>query len=171
LKHWFNSFLKYCEKMDYLPIFEDARNELCMVVRDGEVAHLSTAGTPAAISIGRTAPCELVISDEDLGSSNGTFIGEFQAERKLTAPAAIMGGEIFRVGLARLRLGGAKNGRVAAAGAVAGSNVGHKETSMHETPNVIGKLAHPYQANFTIFSLPQFRTLRCAKVLAALNLL
>ena len=108
--------------------------------RDGEVVQLTTAGAPQSVSIGRTAPCELVISGdpdmsrrhariswsgsswslEDLGSSNGTFIGEFQTERKLTAPTAIMEGEIFRVGLTRLRLGGAKNGRVAAAGAVAG---------------------------------------------------
>ena len=107
--------------------------------RDGEVVQLETIGSPAAISIGRTAPCELVLSDdpdisrrhariswngsawmlEDVGSSNGTFIGEFQSERKLTAPAAIKEGEIFRVGLTRLRLGGVKNERVAGATAVA----------------------------------------------------
>jgi len=42
-----------------------------------------------------------------------------QAERKLTAPTAIKESDIFRVGLTRLRLGGAKNERVAAAGTVA----------------------------------------------------
>ncbi len=108
--------------------------------RDGEVVQLTTAGAPQSVSIGRTAPCELVISDdpdmsrrharifwsgsswslEDLGSSNGTFIGEFQAARKLTTPVVIKDGEIFRVGLTRLRLGGAKNERVVAIGAVAG---------------------------------------------------
>ena len=56
---------------------------------------------------------------EDLGSSNGTFIGEFQAARRLSAPAAIKDGLIFRVGLTRLRLGGAKDERVATAAAAA----------------------------------------------------
>lgn len=107
--------------------------------RDGEVVQLTTAGAPQSVSIGRTAPCELVLADdpdmsrrhtrivwngsswtlEDMRSSNGTFIGEFQTERKLSAPAAIREGEIFRVGLTRLRLGGAKDERVAVAGVVA----------------------------------------------------
>ena len=107
--------------------------------RDGEVVQLATFGSPPSVSIGRTAPCELVLSDdpdmsrrharifwsgsswmiEDLNSSNGTFIGEFQTERKLSAPAAIKDDEIFRVGLTRLRLGGAKNERIAIAGAAA----------------------------------------------------
>ncbi len=54
-----------------------------------------------------------------MGSSNGTFFGEFQTERKLAAPTAIQDGEIFRVGLTRLRLGGLKDERVAVAGAAA----------------------------------------------------
>lgn len=107
--------------------------------RDGEVVQLSTTGSLQSASIGRNAPCELMITDdpdmsrrharifwsgsswmlEDLGSSNGTFFGEFQNERKLTTPAAIKEGEIFRVGLTRLRLGGAKDERVAVAGAAA----------------------------------------------------
>ena len=107
--------------------------------RDGEVVQLETVGSPAAVFIGRTSPCELVLSDdpdmsrrhariswngsawmlEDVGSSNGTFIGEFQTERKLSAPAAIKEGEIFRVGLTRLRLGGVKNERTAVASASA----------------------------------------------------
>ena len=105
--------------------------------RDGEVVQLATAGVPPSVSIGRTAPCELVLSDdpdmsrrharifwsgsswmiEDLGSSNGTFIGEFQTERKLSVPTAIKDGEIFRVGLTRLRLDGSKSERIAVAGA------------------------------------------------------
>lgn len=44
--------------------------------------------------------------------------GEFQAERKLSAPTVIKEGDIFRVGLTRLRLGGAKNDRYMAGGAV-----------------------------------------------------
>jgi len=107
--------------------------------RDGEVVQLEASGSLQTVSIGRSAPCELVISDdpdlsrrhsrlcwsgaswmlEDLNSSNGTFIGEFQTERKLSAPTAIKDGEIFRVGLTRLRLGSAKNERIATVGAAA----------------------------------------------------
>ena len=107
--------------------------------RDGEVAQLKTAGSPPCISIGRVAPSELEISDdpdlsrrharifwngsswilEDLGSSNGTFIGEFQAARRLSGPTAIKDGHIFRVGLTRLRLGSAQDERVATATAAA----------------------------------------------------
>ena len=103
--------------------------------RDGEVVQLETAGSPPAVSIGRVAPCELLITDdpdlsrrharifwgnsvwmlEDLGSSNGSFIGEFQAARRVSAPTAIKAGQIFRVGLTRLRLGSAKNEHVATA--------------------------------------------------------
>lgn len=107
--------------------------------RDGEVVQLETAGSPPSISIGRVVPCELVIIDdpdlsrrharifwsgsswmlEDLNSSNGTFIGEFQAARRLAGTSAIKEGDTFRVGLTRLRLGGAGNENVAFAGAVA----------------------------------------------------
>ena len=107
--------------------------------RDGEVLRLETAGSPPSVSIGREAPCELVITDdpdlsrrharifwsgsawmlEDLKSSNGTFIGEFQAARRLSEPAALKDGYIFRVGLTRLRLGGSKDDLVATATAAA----------------------------------------------------
>ena len=107
--------------------------------RDGEVVQLETTGSPPSISIGREAPCELVITDdpdlsrrhariswsgsawmlEDLGSSNGTFLGEFQAARRVSEPAAIKDRHIFRVGLTRLRLGGIKDDRVATAAAAA----------------------------------------------------
>lgn len=56
---------------------------------------------------------------EDLNSSNGTFIGEFQAARRLSGPVEIKGGQIFRVGLTRLRLGVASNERVSTAAASA----------------------------------------------------
>ncbi|MDP1716588.1 MAG: FHA domain-containing protein [Burkholderiales bacterium] len=56
---------------------------------------------------------------EDLNSSNGTFIGEYQTSRKLSGPAAIKAGDIFRVGLTRLRMGSVKNERLATAAAVA----------------------------------------------------
>ena len=107
--------------------------------RDGEVVQLETAGSPPTVSIGRAAPSELVISDdpdlsrrharifwngtswmlEDLDSSNGTFIGEFQAARRLSGPTAINDGHIFRAGLTRLRLGSSKDERLATAAAAA----------------------------------------------------
>jgi len=107
--------------------------------RDGEVVQLATAGSPPSVSIGRTAPCELVISDDpdlsrrharmfwggsswmlqDLDSSNGTFIGEFQTARRVSGTSTIQDGEIFRVGLTRLRLGGAKDERIVTAAAAA----------------------------------------------------
>ena len=110
--------------------------------RDGEVVQLDAAGSPPSMTIGRVAPCELLITDdpdlsrrhtrifwngsswmlEDLNSSNGTFIGEFQATRRLSGASAIKEGEIFRAGLTRLRIGGARNDQVAVAGAVAAAN-------------------------------------------------
>ncbi|MEI7536370.1 MAG: FHA domain-containing protein [Comamonadaceae bacterium] len=110
--------------------------------RDGEVVQLDAAGSPPSITIGRVAPCELLITDdpdlsrrhtrvfwngsswmlEDLNSSNGTFIGEFQATRRLSGASAINEGEIFRAGLTRLRLGGATSDQVAVVGAVASAN-------------------------------------------------
>ena len=107
--------------------------------RDGEVIRLESAGSPPSVSIGRDAPCELVISDdpdlsrrhariswngsawmlEDLNSSNGTFIGEFQAARRLSESTKIKDGQIFRVGLTRMRLGSATDERVATAAASA----------------------------------------------------
>jgi NAD-dependent SIR2 family protein deacetylase len=56
---------------------------------------------------------------EGLKSSNGTFIGEFQAARRLTGSSVIKPGEIFRVGLTRLRLGDSKDERLANAVAAA----------------------------------------------------
>ena len=105
--------------------------------RDGEVVQLTTAGAPQSVSIGRTAPCELVLADdpdmsrrharivwngsswtlEDMGSSNGTFIGEFQAARRITGSSLITEGEIFRVGLTRLRLGDSKDEHLATSAA------------------------------------------------------
>ena len=107
--------------------------------RDGEVIELQTAGSPPSVSIGREAPCEVVITDdpdlsrrharilwngsawmlEDLNSSNGTFIGEFQAARRLSRSTEIKDGHIFRAGLTRMRLGSATEERVATATASA----------------------------------------------------
>jgi len=110
--------------------------------RDGEVVQLDAGGSPPSISMGRTAPCELIISDdpdlsrrharifwsgtswmlEDLNSSNGVFIGEFHTARRLAGTSAIKEGEIFRIGLTRLRLGGTGTKNVAPAYAAANSN-------------------------------------------------
>ncbi|MEI6300173.1 MAG: FHA domain-containing protein [Betaproteobacteria bacterium] len=107
--------------------------------RDGEVVRLATAGSPPSVSVGRTAPCELVLSDDpdlsrrharifwsdsswmlqDLDSSNGTFIGEFQGTRRLSGTRALQDGELFRVGLTRLRLGDGKSEQVVTAAAAA----------------------------------------------------
>lgn len=107
--------------------------------RDGEVVQLEPAGSPPSVSIGRVAPCELLITDdpdlsrrharifwngsswmlEDSGSSNGTFIGEFQIARRVSGPTAIQDGGIFRVGLTRLRLDSARDERVATVAAAA----------------------------------------------------
>ena len=109
--------------------------------RDGEIVQFEAAGSPPSVSIGREAPCELVITDdpdlsrrhvrifwsgsawmlEDLKSSNGTFIGEFQTARRVSGPTAMQDGGIFRVGLTRLRLGSSKNERLATAAAAAGA--------------------------------------------------
>jgi hypothetical protein len=43
----------------------------------------------------------------------------FQSERKLATPTSIKDGEIFRVGLTRLRFGGVKNNQVAVVAAAA----------------------------------------------------
>lgn len=56
---------------------------------------------------------------EHLHSRNGTYIGEFQAARRLSEAAAIKDGQIFCVGLTRLRLGSTKDERVATAAAAA----------------------------------------------------
>jgi hypothetical protein len=56
---------------------------------------------------------------QDMDSSNGTFIGEFQAARRLSGTDVIQDGDIFRVGLTRLRLGGAKDERIVTAAAAA----------------------------------------------------
>lgn len=107
--------------------------------RDGEAVQLETAGSPPAVSIGRVAPCELLITDdpdlsrrharifwngsswtlEDLGSSNGTFVNEFQASQRLSGPTAIKDGQIFRVGLTRLRFGNTKAAPAAASASAA----------------------------------------------------
>jgi len=104
--------------------------------RDGEVVQLEIADSSSSVYIGRNAPCEFLITDdpdlsrrharifrsgacwmlEDLNSSNGVFLGEFQGTRRLSGASALEDCDIFRVGLTRLRLGCAKNDSFAIAG-------------------------------------------------------
>lgn len=62
-----------------------------------------SCGWPIALSnscVGARARLQL----NDLGSANGTLIGEFAQSRKLAAAENILPGQIFRVGLTRFRL-------------------------------------------------------------------
>ncbi len=92
--------------------------------KDGQTEVISVEGNNAAAVIGRLTECAISISDdpdasrrharlfsrdggwwlEDLGSANGTFIGEFAQARKIAAAVKLSPGQIFRVGLTRFRL-------------------------------------------------------------------
>ena len=92
--------------------------------RDGETVSLEASGEPVNVSIGRTPDNTLSLPDdpdasrrharlvqreeewwlEDVGSSNGTFMGEFSRAVRVATPTKITPGQIFRVGLTRLRL-------------------------------------------------------------------
>jgi pSer/pThr/pTyr-binding forkhead associated (FHA) protein len=41
---------------------------------------------------------------EDLGSANGTFMGEFAQSRQIKSPEMLSPGQIFRVGLTRIKV-------------------------------------------------------------------
>lgn len=66
---------------------------------------------------------------EDLNSSNGTFIGEFQAARRILGSRAIKEGEIFRAGLTRLRLGGDRDDHAAIADVAAAAHARRSRTT------------------------------------------
>ena len=92
--------------------------------RDGESATLPARGASLEAVIGRAAGCAIVLADdpdvsrrharltwqeggwllEDLGSSNGTFVGEFAASRRIDVPTRLDPAEVFRVGNTRLRV-------------------------------------------------------------------
>lgn len=95
--------------------------------RDGETIAVASKGAPPAVAIGRVASdggialpsdpdasrlhARLTWRDggwslEDVGSRNGTFVGEFTTAARLTAPTTLHVGQIFRVGLTRFRLEG-----------------------------------------------------------------
>ncbi len=91
---------------------------------DGRTDVISVEGNKAEATIGRLAECTISVPDdpdasrrharlfsrdggwwlEDLGSANGTFIGEFAQSRKIAAAVKLLPGQIFRVGLTRFRL-------------------------------------------------------------------
>jgi pSer/pThr/pTyr-binding forkhead associated (FHA) protein len=101
---------------------------------DGKTNAISLDGSNAVATIGRSDDCTISIPYDpdasrkhaqisnrngewwlnDLGSANGTFIGEFAQSRKLTAAEKILPGQIFRVGLTRFRIehGDAQVGQV-----------------------------------------------------------
>lgn len=99
--------------------------------RDGEVVTLVAAGEPRSVTFGRLATCGVSLPDdpdvsrqharvtwrdgawwlEDAGSSNGTFLGEFALERRVTTATRLSAGQIFRVGRTRFRLEASKQER------------------------------------------------------------
>lgn len=92
--------------------------------RDGDSVTLPADGAPGPAVIGRATDCAIVLADdrdvsrrharlswgsegwllEDLGSRNGTFVGEFADSRRIDAPVLIEPGTVFRLGNTRLRL-------------------------------------------------------------------
>lgn len=99
--------------LTYMSGPEDGRTEVVDVGSSNEVA-----------TIGRIVGCSICIPDdpeasrqhaklsyrdggwwlEDLGSANGTFIGEFAQSRRISAATKILEGQIFRVGLTGFKL-------------------------------------------------------------------
>lgn len=92
---------------------------------DGESLCLKTGGALSeAATFGRQHPCTVILVDdpevsrvhaqlswrdggwwlEDLGSSNGTFVGEFAQSLRISGAVRLSAGQIFRVGRARFRL-------------------------------------------------------------------
>jgi pSer/pThr/pTyr-binding forkhead associated (FHA) protein len=92
--------------------------------RDGETITVDVDDQNPAVTIGRSNDNNLALPDdpdvsrrharlvrrdgawwlEDLGSSNGTFAGEFSRAVRVTTPVRIIPGDIFRLGFTRLRL-------------------------------------------------------------------
>lgn len=91
---------------------------------DGRTEVVAADSINAIVTIGRLPDCTIsIVSDpdasrrharifrrdgewwlEDLGSANGTFIGEFAQSQKISAPVKLLPGQIFRIGLTRFRL-------------------------------------------------------------------
>ena len=92
--------------------------------RDGETMELEAAGSPPEVTFGRQASCTIPLPHdsevsrrharlfwrdqvwwlEDLKSSNGSFLGEFQNQQRVAVATKIEEGIIFRVGMSRFRI-------------------------------------------------------------------
>ena len=91
---------------------------------DGRSVVIPVERGDAIVTLGRLPECTIRIADdpdvsrqhariscrngewwlEDMGSANGTFIGEFAQSYRITAPVKLAARQIFRVGLTRFRL-------------------------------------------------------------------
>ena len=91
---------------------------------DGRTEVISVDGNNATVTIGRLPECAISLASdpdvsrrharvfrnvdewwlEDLGSANGTFVGEFAQSRRISVPVQLLAGQIFRIGLTRFRL-------------------------------------------------------------------
>lgn len=91
---------------------------------DGRSVVIPVERGDAVVTLGRLPECTICIADdpdasrqharilcrnrewwlEDMGSANGTFVGEFAQSHRITAPVKLVAGQIFRIGLTRLRL-------------------------------------------------------------------
>lgn len=91
---------------------------------DGRTDVISVDSNNSIVTIGRLPECTISVAGdpdasrqharvsrrdgewwlEDMGSANGTFIGEFAQSRKITVPVKLLAGQIFRIGLTRFRL-------------------------------------------------------------------
>ena len=91
---------------------------------DGRTEVIDVGSSNGVATIGRVVGCSICIPDdpeasrqhaklsyrdgawwlEDLGSANGTFIGEFAQSRKISSAVKLLPGQIFRVGLTRFKL-------------------------------------------------------------------
>ena len=92
--------------------------------RDGESVQLGLEEDSGGVDFGRLPTCAVALSDdpevsrsharltrsgmvwllEDIGSANGTFVGEFKDERRIDKTVALEFGQVFRVGLTRFQL-------------------------------------------------------------------
>ena len=91
---------------------------------DGRVVDLVVDGSSPEVTFGRVPSCTICLSQdpdtsrrhsriqlhnaawwlEDLGSTNGTFLGEFAQAERIAGPVRVSPGQVFRVGQTRFRL-------------------------------------------------------------------
>lgn len=92
--------------------------------RDGESMRLVASGSPPQVTFGRMPSCTVAMPQEpdasreharltcregqwwieDLGSTNGTFLGEFEQSSRVTSPMLLLHGQIFCIGHVRFLL-------------------------------------------------------------------